>query len=141
MYFLDTNIFLRFLTQDDPIKAEYCKELLIKASEGKIKLFTSELVMAELVWVLQSPKTYNLKPTKIKNILLPIVTIKNLHFSNKDLYPAILDLFAEKEIDYIDAYNTVIMNSMRINTIFSYDRHFDKISTVKRLEPGEKPTN
>ncbi len=42
MHFIDTNVFLRFLTKDDPNKAEKCRELLQAASEGLIKLYTSD---------------------------------------------------------------------------------------------------
>lgn len=135
MYFIDTNVFLRFLTRDHLEKAEQCKELLKKAQRGEIKLFTSELVVAELVWVLQSPKTYNLQPTEIRNLLLPILTLKNLDIPNKNLYPIILELFAEKQVDFIDAYNAVFMSHKNITKIYSYDPHFNRIEGICRLEP------
>ncbi len=135
MYFIDTNIFLRFLTRDHKEKAERCKELLEKAQKGEIKIFTSELVVAELVWVLQSPKTYNLKPAEIRNLLLPILTLKNLVFPHKNLYPTILELFAEKEVDFIDAYNAVLMFHKNIKNIYSYDPHYNQITGICRLEP------
>ena len=45
--FIDTNIFLRFLTKDDPSKYDKCKELFKRAMEGKINLATSSLVIAD----------------------------------------------------------------------------------------------
>ncbi len=135
MYFIDTNIFLRFLTRDHEEKAERCKKLLERAQKGEIKIFTSELVVAELVWVLQSPKTYNLSPVEIKNLLLPLLTLNNIFFQNKNFYPTILELFVEKDVDFIDAYNAVLMGHKNIKNIYSYDHHFDQISDVCRLEP------
>ena len=52
--FVDTNVFLRYLTGDDPSKYEDCKTLFKKAIEGKITLATSGLVVAELIWTLLS---------------------------------------------------------------------------------------
>ena len=52
MIFVDTNIFLCFLTNDDPRKADACEQLFKKAVSGKESLFTTELVIAEIVWVL-----------------------------------------------------------------------------------------
>lgn len=135
LYFVDTNLFIRFLSSDDPEKAARCKTLFEKAMSGEIKLFTSELVIAELVWVLQSPGTYNQKPERIRELLLPLLTIKNIHFPNKELYPHILELYETKDVDYIDAYNAVLMQKKGITGIYSYDAHFDMIDNVERLEP------
>lgn len=135
MQFVDTNIFLRFLSRDHEEKAGRCKILFEQALSGKRKLFTSELVIAELVWVLQSPKNYNLKPDKIKELLLPLLTISNLRFPNKKLYSKIFELFSHKNIDYIDAYNAVLMQYTGISQVCSYDPHFDGISGISRIEP------
>lgn len=135
MQFVDTNIFLRFLSRDHEEKAGRCKTLFEQALSGKRKLFTSELVIAELVWVLQSPKNYNLQPDKIKELLLPLLTINNLHFPNKKLYPRIFELFSDKNIDYIDAYNAVLMQFKGINQVCSYDPHFDGVPGIIRFEP------
>jgi uncharacterized protein len=50
---IDTNLLVRYLTEDDPSKANEVKRLLIAAAEGKIKLLIPSVVIAELVWVLQ----------------------------------------------------------------------------------------
>jgi uncharacterized protein len=133
--FVDTNVFIRFLSGDDAEKAFRCKVLFEKALSGHVKLFTSELVIAELVWVMQSPKTYNQRPEKIRELLLPLLTMKNLNFPNKELYPDILELFASCTVDYIDAYNAVTMQRKGISDIYSYDSHFDRIDNINRFEP------
>jgi len=50
--FVDTNLFVRYLTDDDPEKADRVEALLNAATAGKVKLITSDLVLAELIWVL-----------------------------------------------------------------------------------------
>ena len=54
MKFVDTNIFIRFLTDDIPEKADACEEIFKKAVEKKETLFTTDLVIAKIVWVLES---------------------------------------------------------------------------------------
>ena len=58
--FLGANVVLRYLLRDDETKAQRCLELLEKAERREITLRTTDLVIAELVWVLESPVTYNL---------------------------------------------------------------------------------
>jgi uncharacterized protein len=135
MQFIDTNIFLRFLTKDDPEKAARCRELLQNATEGDLKLYTTDLVVAELIWVLQSPKTYNISPSEIYKIIIPLLTIKNLYFPSKNVFPDIMELFITENIDFIDAYNSVIMRDRKIDTIYSYDKHFDQLPDLLRQEP------
>ena len=135
MHFIDTNIFLRFLTRDDPKKAEQCRSLLYAASEGGIKLYTTDLVFAELIWVLQSPKTYNLNPPEIGDLVIPLALIKGLSFPAKKLFPEIMELFASYNVDFIDAYNAVIMHSRDIDLIYSYDSDFEQLENVTRVEP------
>ena len=54
MKFIDTNIFIRFLTNDIPEKAEACDHLFRDAAEKNERLFTTEMVIAEIIWVLES---------------------------------------------------------------------------------------
>ena len=47
--FLDANIILRYLLQDDELKAQRCLELLEKAERREVILHTTDLVIAETV--------------------------------------------------------------------------------------------
>ena len=47
--FVDTNVFLRFLTNDDPAKARRAERLFHDATSGRVLLTTSVLVIAEIV--------------------------------------------------------------------------------------------
>jgi predicted nucleic acid-binding protein len=46
-----------------------------------------------------------------------------------------LVLYARKNIDYIDAFNAVLMRYNGLNEILSYDEDFDTIEGIKRKEP------
>jgi predicted nucleic acid-binding protein len=135
MQFVDTNIFLRYLTRDDEEKAAKCRALLMAAEEGTIKLNTSDLVFAELVWVLQSPLTYNLAPEEINEILLPLINIKGLKGPSKSVIAEALDLFSSESIDYIDAYHAALIREQNITALYSYDQHFDLLPDITRREP------
>lgn len=135
MYFVDTNVFLRYLTRDNEEKAARCRALLLAADNGDVKLFTSDLVFAELVWVLQSPATYNLKPCEIRDILMPLLCIKGLKVPSKNIIVDALEIFNTKSIDYIDAYHAAMLKDNCITAIYSYDQHFDLLPDLTRHEP------
>ena len=74
--FIDTNIFVRYLTADDKAKADRVENLLNKAASGSVKLITADLVLVELIWVLES--AYNLHPEDITPMIKAILRILDL---------------------------------------------------------------
>jgi len=133
--FLDANVILRYLLRDDEIKAQRCLELLEKAERREITLRTTDLVIAELVWVLESPVTYNLPRERIRELLLPIILLRGLKLPGKKLYRQIFDLYVDQGIDFIDAYDAVHMEKRGLTRIYSYDSDFDRIADISRVEP------
>lgn len=133
--FVDTNIFLRFLTRDEPRKAEKILRLFKSAREGKVKLLTSDLVIAEVVWVLTSRQLYNFSKENTIESFLPLILEGYIELPSKPLILRTFDLFAEKNIDFADCYNSVLAESLGADFILSYDRDFDKIDLIKRMEP------
>ena len=131
--FIDTNIFLRYLTKDDPSKYEKCREIFKKAIEGKIELATSGMVIAELIWTLLS--YYKVPKADVIEKISIIVGTENLYIPDKDIIADTLVLYGRKNIDYIDAYNAVFMKHHGLNEIYSYDEDFDAIEDIKREEP------
>ncbi|MBW2032306.1 MAG: PIN domain-containing protein, partial [Deltaproteobacteria bacterium] len=59
----------------------------------------------------------------------------NLICTNKDLILSALTLYSQKNIDFIDAYNALMMKNKGIAEIYSYDKHYDRVEWLTRLEP------
>lgn len=135
MKFLDANVILRYLTRDDPKKAENCYELFQKVKRGEIELTTCEAIIAEVVYVLSSHSLYNLPRDEVCSLLLPIINLYGLKIPQKRLYIRALDIYASKNIDFEDALIFAHMEKRQIKEIYSYDSDFDKLEELRRLEP------
>ena len=135
MRFVDTNVFLRFLLNDDPEKADACEMIFQRAINGEESLFTTEMVMAEIVWMLES--YYELSKGDVREKLEKILNTQNLDCPNREIIINALAAYEEKNIDYVDAYNASILKIKGINEVYSYDRHYDRIKWLKRFDPGE----
>jgi len=131
--FIDTNIFLRYLTKDDPSKYDKCKEIFKKAVEGKIELSTSGIVIAELIWTLLS--YYKVQKADVVEKISIMVSTDNLYIPDKNIITDALVLYDRKNIDYIDAYNAVFMKHYGLEEIYSYDGDFDVVENINRNEP------
>jgi predicted nucleic acid-binding protein len=135
MPFIDANVFIRHLTRDDPKKAQACLELFQKAREKKITLTTSESVIAEVVYVLSSKKLYDLPRKEIRELLYPLLSLPGLKLTNRRTYLHALDLYASYPLDFEDALTVAQMKRQKIIEVYSYDRHFDQVAGITRLEP------
>ena len=135
MRFVDTNIFLRFLVNDIPQQADACEAIFRKAVAGEEALYTTDMVIAEIVWVLES--YYDLSRSEIRTKVEKILNTQNLTCDSKETIICALVLYDEKRIDYIDAYNACIIKIKGIGEIYSYDKHYDRLSWLKRIEPEQ----
>lgn len=50
---VDANIILRFLTNDDPLKAEACAALLERIECDDVQVWLPDLVLADTIWTLE----------------------------------------------------------------------------------------
>ncbi|MBI5649185.1 MAG: PIN domain-containing protein [Chloroflexi bacterium] len=135
MDFLDTNIFLRYLTKDDPVKAQKCYELFQRIKRKEVRAVTSESVLAEVVYVLSSRAVYNQPRENVRALLLPIVSLPGLRVPHRRVFLRALDLYAGTSFDFEDALSVAHMERLKLTTILSYDADFDRIKTIQRREP------
>jgi uncharacterized protein len=136
MRFLDTNIIIRFLTSDDPVKASACQALFRRLASGAESVMTSEVIIAEVVCVLSSRSQYGLTNADIRGRLLPLLAARGLRMPQKRLCLRALDLYAAHPFpDYEDALSIAYMEHEGVAELYSYDRGFDRVVGVQRLEP------
>ncbi len=131
--FVDTNVFLRYLTKDDLSKYERCRQMFKRALQGEIAISTSGMVIAELIWTLLS--YYKVPKAEVIEKVSVILGTENLFVPDKDVLADALVLYARKNIDFIDAYNAVFMKYQGLREIYSYDEDFETIEDIERKEP------
>ncbi len=132
--FIDTNLFIRYLTNDDPQKADRVDRLLEQAVTGEIELITAEIVLAEVVWVLES--YYKLEKAQIAEMLKAILSTPGLKVLNGRIVEKALQYYSLQNIDFVDAYIVALMQKHKITGIYSFDKkHLDRITHITRLEP------
>lgn len=132
--FVDTNLFVRYLTNDNAEKADRVEALLGEASEGKVRLVTADLVLVELIWVLES--SYDMKPGEITPMIRAILATPGLEVINGALMARALDHYEGNNIDIVDGYIAALMEKLNITDVYSFDRkHLSRIESLKRIEP------
>ena len=131
--FLDTNVLIRYFTGDHPDKAARVLALLERVEAGEEKLLTSPLVVFETVFTLQ--KFYDVPRDQIRDILVPILLLAGLKLEGEPDFLRAFDLYVATSISFADAYNAAYLQARGLSEIYTWDRDFDQIDGVTRLEP------
>jgi predicted nucleic acid-binding protein len=137
MRFLDANVILRYLTKDDPAKAHACFTLFQQVKQGKEELQTTESVIAEVTYVLSSPRhPYKRSHADIAALLRPVVKLRSLRIPRKRVVLRALELYdLYPHFDFEDALSLATMEQSGLTEIVSYGRDFDRVPGITREEP------
>lgn len=131
---LDANVILRFLTHDPPDQAARVGELFASVEAGHLRLRLDDLIVCECVWELESfyghPKGA-IAATLGDLLLSPGLVVDDLH-----LLLAALDMYASRNVDFTDAMLATRAIDGGVPFVCSFDRHFDRLTGVTRMEPG-----
>jgi len=130
--FVDTNVFLRFFIRDVESFYHKAMSLFEKAESAQVKLETSDMVIAEIVWVLES--YYDFSKPEIREVVDTILETKNLKVANHSRVKEAIDLYSSGKMDFIDAYNIAYMKAKDFKKVATFDvKHFKNIEGVESV--------
>ncbi len=134
--FVDVNVLIRLLTGDDPRKKQASLELFKQVEQGLLTLYTPDTTIADAVFVLTSPRQYDVPRSDAAAMLTRLVRLPYFKVQNRRAVLRALDLFGTTPgLDFGDAMIVAVMEQHRRSTIYSYDRDFDDFPWITREEP------
>ncbi len=117
---LDTNILVRYLTQDDPVQSAKATEILEKRLSKDNPGYISVIVMAETVWVLD--RAYGIAAQEIAAAIEGILQTEVLVVeSEQDVFTAMLSYKAGE-----GAFADVLIGALATRAGCSYTLTFDR---------------
>lgn len=125
---VDTDIIIRYFTNDDPTKADRFRAFIASGKKAQL----TDVTFAEVYWTLMS--FYKVDRDKILSMLEALIASPAI-VSSKQVLTETIDILRKKKISFIDAY-TVAAARIADKIILSYDRDFDNIAGIKRVEPS-----
>ena len=120
---VDANIFLRYLLKDDETLYEKAKKIVETET-----ITVSFEVLAEVVYVLTG--VYKVPRIETAEYVNKLLRYKNISTTDKNVALAALEIFKEKNLDFVDA---VLYGYARIHKskIFTFDEKLQK--TIESL--------
>jgi predicted nucleic-acid-binding protein len=98
---LDTNILVRYLTQDDPIQSARATEILERRLNLRNPGFVSIVAMAEMVWVLD--RAYSLPAPEIAKAIERMLQVEVLVIENEQEVFAAMVALKHETCSFSDA--------------------------------------
>jgi predicted nucleic-acid-binding protein len=131
--FVDTNVFLRFFVADIEDLYKKAKRLFEKAENGETRLITSEMVVAEIVWVLES--YYGFMKEEVKEVVETLLHSKGIRVLNSKLIGDALNNYMDSNVDFIDAYNGNLMKKRGFKKVATFDKkHFKRMQWIELMD-------
>lgn len=135
MRIIDANVILRYLTNDVPNQTRRAEELLKKVEMGSEDVFLPDIILADIIWILEG--YYKQSRELIRDWITTILSLQGLEFSDTNVALNALDIYVDKGIDWSDAFTASQMTDRGITEIYSFDKHFNRINGISRVEPGQ----
>ena len=106
----------------------------IEASKGELKILIPSVVVAELVWVLES--FYKLAAAEITELVESILNTPGVDIQDKSIIKAALKIYRSKEIDLVDAWIIEFAKAKGAKRIYTFDKkHFKDLREIEIISP------
>lgn len=126
---LDTNVLVRHLTGDPPGQARRATAFL----EGRHELILTDLVLAEMVYVLES--FYERPRAEIGELTRALLALPSIAVVDHDLLLRAVELYEVVRLDFAEAYLAALAELTDVKKVASFDRQIDRVTTITRVEP------
>lgn len=143
MIFLDANMFLRYLVQpatpNDREWHDIATALFEAVAQGNEQITTSEAVLAEVCFVLNSKRQYDVAPTDIADLMQPILRFPAFQLPSgaKKRYGRALELWAAApKLEFVDALTIASVEETDI-ALATFDSDFDAFPGITRWRPPD----
>ena len=118
---VDANVILRYLLEDDEQLFEKAKNIFDEALNFQVEILLKEVVIAEVVYVLE--KFYKVNRKEISQTLKNLITLRGIKTENKNFILKALDIYSDKNLDFVDCILCVMSEQYDIET---FDKKLNK---------------
>lgn len=119
-WFVDSNVFLRFLTVDDNGQHEKAVRLFEAARRDECRLVTGPPVLFELAWTLRA--AYKIPKERVLELLSAIFATPGMYLTDSPLVAEAITLAAATGSDFADAYIAVSSRAAGCEGVATFNR-------------------
>lgn len=128
---LDTNILVRYLTQDDPNQAKKANKLMDNYINKKQSLFINNIVFCELIWVLE--RGYKYSRQQIAGCIKNLLCSQEFAFEHLDVLWISLQKYDKENMDFADVLISELNATYGCIFTYSFDNKASRLPNFKLL--------
>ena len=117
---LDTNVLVRYLTQDDPDQAALATRIVEKELTEDAPGFIGLVVLVETAWVLQ--RLYRASAEEIRETMIDLLGSRAIVVENRDVVTRAIALSKQNSCGFADAIIAASAFDAGCEKIISFDR-------------------
>ncbi len=125
---LDTNVLVRYLTQDDKKQAVKANKLIEQKLSEHEPGYITLITLVEVVWVLES--CYEQSKNDILKVLHAILTTKQLLVEQADNVYLALKRFSSGNADFSDALIATLSENNGCHVVYTFDKKASSIGMI-----------
>ena len=126
---LDTNVVVRYVTQDDPKQSKKANDLIDGTLSESNLGYITHITLVEITWVLES--CYDQKKPELIKVLSGLLTTKQLYIERADLAHIALKNYETGKADYSDALISASSKDAGCKHIMTFDKNAVTIGMTK----------
>ena len=131
MIAVDTNVLIRYITNDDQEQSILASRLLDKYIGQEKSIFINNIVLCELIWVLS--KGYKYKKEQIIITLRLLLSSIEFRFENHELAFLAVSQYETSETDFSDILIGLINYNIGCDSTYSFDQAALKTKYFKKV--------
>ena len=136
MPLIDTNVLVRYLTQDQPDLAARASVVLREIQSGNREVTLTEAVIIETVNVLASKQLYGVSREDIRERMVGIILLPGMLITRKQVYTRALDFYvAYPRLSFVDALLLGYAELEDTPTVVTFDLGFRRVAGIASEEP------
>lgn len=130
-YILDTNVLLRFILNDNEKQVGHIERLFKQARLGDARVLILPETFFEAEYVLRS--VYAIEKEKRVQFLEIFLYSPWIELEHGLLLQEATNYFQRCSVDFVDCYLFCYARALEDVSVFSFDRDFEKLSTMEAL--------
>ena len=129
--YVDTNVFIRYFTKDQPELARKAGEFLHQVIEGKQEIIVLDAVIAEIIYALTAPRLYGLSRLKASKMVESLVDLKSVRVANKRRMLRALELYAQTKFDFVDCLLVANVEAVPEAGLCSFEGDYQQFKQIR----------
>ena len=129
---IDTNILVRYFTQDNLEQAQIVEQVINSYATSPNSLFINNIVMCELIWVLE--RGYKYSKEAISTVIKQMLSTEEFAFENQELLWLSLNQYNQNKLDFSDALIGESNKEFGCSKTLTFDQAAIKANNFKLAE-------